>query len=154
WCGAVIVLSLSATGAAQDADGVIRGTAVDAVTRLPVLGAQVSITPAETAPDLITDPSGTFRFGGLDPDRYGIRVVKAGYRELFRFVTVKPGETSEALTLNLTPLAEISGRVLDEEGHAMEGVLVYTGANLISTSDKDGGYRFANLAPGDYVLAF
>jgi hypothetical protein len=97
--------------------------------------------------------SGAFRFGGLDPDRYGVRVSKSGYREAFRFVAVKSGE-ADPIVVTLTPFAEISGRVLDEEGHAMGGVLVYGRTSLLATSDRDGAYRIGELSPGEYVLAF
>ena len=57
---------------AQDATGAIEGVLTDSAVKLPVMGAQLSITPEGTAADVFTDTSGNFRFADLAPGRYGI----------------------------------------------------------------------------------
>jgi hypothetical protein len=43
---------------AQDATGAIEGVLTDSAVKLPVMGAQLSITPEGTAADVFTDASG------------------------------------------------------------------------------------------------
>jgi len=146
-------LALSAVAAcAQDATGAIEGVLTDSATKLPVLGAQISITPEGTAADVFTDASGSFRFSGLAADRYGVRAKRDGYREAFRFVQVKNGGSAEQIALKMTPLSEIAGQVLDEDGHPMEGVEIYIGSSIRARTDAEGRYQFGGLVPGSYRL--
>jgi hypothetical protein len=50
--------------------------------------------------------------------------------------------------------SEITGQVLDEDGHPMSGVLVYhaSSSELQATTDANGRYRIADATPGDYLF--
>jgi hypothetical protein len=137
---------------AQDATGAIEGVLTDSAAKLPVLGAQISITPEDTAADVFTDASGGFRFSNLAPGRYGIRAKHEGYREAFRFVQVKDGGSAEQIALKMTPFSEIAGQVLDEDRHPIAGVGIYTGTSLRARTDAEGRYQITELAPGTYRL--
>jgi protocatechuate 3,4-dioxygenase beta subunit len=54
--------------------------------------------------------------------------------------------------LKMTPFSDIAGQVLDEDGHAMEGVEIYSGVTLRAGTDSEGRYRVAELVPGEYRL--
>lgn len=132
----------------------VEGTALDSMTRLPLIGAQISLAPAETADDQVTGGAGGFRFAGIAPGRYRIVARYEGYREAGRFFELKTGSSQEKITLLLTPLSSIGGRVLDENGQGVPDVHVETGANRNTTTDAAGRYEFRDLSPGDYRLVF
>jgi hypothetical protein len=149
------LLALSALAAiAQDASGKIEGVVVDSATGQPVPAAHISMVLEDRVPDFFTDASGGFRVEGLMPDRYRLVVQHTGYRDSKRNVALTEESPSAKLTIRLTPLSEITGQVLNEEGRPMSGVLVYTslGGLLQATTDANGRYRIADLAPGDYLV--
>jgi Carboxypeptidase regulatory-like domain/TonB-dependent Receptor Plug Domain len=59
---------------------------------MPIAAAEVIII-GRTDPR-ITDEHGAFRYDGIHPGRYEIRVRRLGYEQIVKFVTVGPGEIS------------------------------------------------------------
>ena len=142
-----LVLLLSALAVAQDSTVTVEGTVIDAATKAPIAGAQVALQSAHSAPDVSTDASGGFRFEVPELAPHTLLVVKRpGYRDVSRKAESGP------MTIRLTPLGQIEGQVLDENGHPMEGVLLYSGINMLAETDKEGRYQIRDLAPGDYKL--
>lgn len=148
---AALVLAAVAA-AAQNNTGAIEGVITDSATKQPVAGVRVSITPAGAAADLFTDASGGFHFGDLMPARYGVSIKLAGYRDSLRFVGLKGDGSAVQVAVQITPLSEIAGQVLDEDGHPVEGADLYIGISQRATTDAEGRYRITELAPGDYQL--
>ncbi len=133
---------------------VMEGVALDAATRAPLAGATVALSPADTAADAITTVTGGFRFAGIPAGKYRVSAKLDGYREAARFVEAKPGTEQEKITLALTPLSSISGRVLDENGAPVAGVVVTAGAGHKAETDAAGRYRLEDLSTGEYRLKF
>ena len=63
---------------ASKTTGVIRGVVVDAAVK-PVVGANVSISPGDTA--VRTTENGAFGFSDLEPGTYFLHIAKAGFNE-------------------------------------------------------------------------
>jgi len=76
-------------------------------------------------------------------------------------VEVRAGKTVDPVTVDLYPLARIEGRVLDEDGSPVEGILVEPtfppfrkGLPYMrsATSEKAGRFVLTNLWPRDYAI--
>ena len=86
-----VVLLATATVAAQQPVGSIRGSVRDADFSMPLVSAQVSI--AETGEKCATTEDGTFVFGKVPPGSYTLVMAKDGYtRQVQPNVVVAPGQ--------------------------------------------------------------
>jgi carboxypeptidase family protein len=151
----------------------ISGVVVDAVTNVPVGGAQVSVSLGNEEASAVAGENGQFAFQGLQPGKYRLYAVAPGYvHEAYNqhgaflvAVAVGNGQDSEHLIFRLHPQAVIYGRVTDERGEAVRGAQVALFASDLTrgshaifsraqTQTNDlGEYRFAHLLPGKYYLA-
>ncbi len=110
----------------------------------------------------VTDESGAFRIEGLPEGRYNLLPMpKEGF-----FPSLKPqpqinvsGDTR--VDLQMTPLANIRGRVFDPNGEPAPGVVVALDAlncnnNCtamdVSITDEDGQFSFEKLPPGEPLV--
>ena len=128
----------------------------DAITRAPVDGARLLLRGA-TARDATTTPDGGFRFAQLAPGDYSLAIEKSGYLDATRgldakAVRLKPGEVTESVVLDLTPLGAMEGAVLGEDNEPLGGVTV-TVAGATHTTGKEGRFAFEDLVPGSYQVA-
>jgi len=158
--------------------GSIEGVVVNAVTHTPVRKAFVRVA-YDTGPGAgrwfwgVTDDAGKFTIASVDPASYIIQDVEAqGY------VYQRPSRSSKAgapiavaakrqvtgVTMELTPLGVIAGKVLDDDGEPLRGVQVqavasdysrgvrrYLTANMGTTDDR-GQFRLIDLQPGRYFV--
>jgi len=145
--------ALAQTGAQ---DGAIEGSVRDAMTKAPVAGAAIEATGPEAARSTVSDAKGEFRFEHLTPGSYRLKYTLQGYlgsdASGARQVTVKSAGSAEPLVLRMTPVARLEGVVVDEEGHPMPGVGVYTDGSHQATTGADGRYAIERLQPGTYRL--
>src|SRR5204863_1242212 len=74
----------------------------------PVVGAEVFVVGSQLYAK--TDDHGSFRFSGIVPGRYEVRVRKIGYEQLVKFVTVGPSEQAEK-TWNMRRLPQVLSEV-------------------------------------------
>jgi hypothetical protein len=164
-----LFLILSPYVCAQDAG--IEGTAIDAITRLPLEGVHVTIyglranaLPVESY-GAISDSDGHFSFVGIRPGKYGLWAQRNGF-----FHTEKPnsslvvssGEHKSGLTVEMTPEAVITGRVVDDYGDPA-GVIVratpvppndpdqFVLQDMHSQTDERGQFRIVG-APGKFYV--
>lgn len=86
----------------------IRGTVRDADTGLPLLGAAVSVHPAETG--TMTDSQGTFRFDNLPVGRYQLTVSFMGYGTVLVSELLLESGKENVQQVRLLP----SGKLLNE----------------------------------------
>jgi protocatechuate 3,4-dioxygenase beta subunit len=148
---------------AQDAPVcTVSGTITDASSGAPIQKATLIVTsrrpPASTS---VTSANTSFTLR-LDPGVYGISVVAEGHSRRQETVDCTAGAVK--LNFALPPEAVISGRVTDDEGHAVPGAwisllrVVYVGGvkRLVQTGGSragdDGEYRLDNVAAGSYCL--
>jgi len=154
----------------------IIGTIVSSLTGAPLNQARVTL--ADTADRrnrafVITAENGRFTFGPLYRGKFSLEGAKRGfipaaYEQHEQFSTAIVTGTdfnTEDLVLRLTPLAQLSGKVIDESGDPIRkaNVTLYmenhqAGMNRTvpvgnDSTDDQGEYEFASLAPGNYFVA-
>ena len=148
------ILALAAAVRAQDA-GVIAGVVRSSATHAPLEDAQVSLIGADST-GAQTDARGSFRFTDLPAGHYSLRIEKPGY-EGPDPLKVEPG--AQPVAVELDPLAQIEGRILDDDGNPAPGVTAdfltfpyFTRFPLETSSPtaKDGRFILSNLKAGDY----
>jgi hypothetical protein len=163
----------------------VSGRVVDAITGAPMAGAIVRVTKLGTnAPSTlqsaICDSQGRFVFTKLPENaRYVIESDHAGYsRGVYgrqeakspEFeagipeVSLRPNEWRRDLEIRMWRFANITGRVLDDQGEPLVGVAVrafvvapvggrrYLASIGIASSDDLGSYRLTDLGPGEYLV--
>jgi len=155
----------------------VAGRLTNAITNEPVRKAKVSLhpgDPSKTVYSLVSDAEGKFQFENIEPGRYTLEGEKPGFvdgwygkantRATIELTSAK--ETSD-LVVQLTPQGVIAGRVLDDEGEPVGGVMVMPVHNMYMNGHKQlmpvmsgmpiqtndlGEYRLSNLPPGKYFV--
>jgi protocatechuate 3,4-dioxygenase beta subunit len=154
----------------------IAGTAVNAMTGAPLSQARISLAETKNRARtifVITSENGHFEFLQLKPGKYSLQGAKRGFlsaayeqHEQFSTAIVTGAEFStENLVLRLTPMALISGHVMDEFGDPVRNaqVALYLenhsgGLTRIvrfsnSSTDDRGFFDFNLLRPGNYFIS-
>ena len=162
--------------ATPDAKFKIAGTIVSSLSGTPLGNARVSVFDTSNPADavwMITSENGRFEFGSLKRGKFSLQgakrgFVRAAYEQHEQFSTAivtGAGFDTENLVLRLTPLAFLGGKVIDESGDPVRNarVMLYVennqaGMNRITpadggSTDDQGSYEFAALAPGNYYLS-
>jgi hypothetical protein len=121
---------------------------------------------------VITTENGHFAFTAVPRGKFSLFAARRGFLRAFyqqheqfsTAIVTGPTLDSENLLMKLTPLATLSGKILDETGEAVRGasVALYIenrAAGLRRTrsfssdiADDQGYYEFAALPPGDYFV--
>ena len=165
---------------AQTGTGVISGRILAADTGRPLRRAQIRLTAPELGREprtTSTDADGRYEFTDLPAGRYTVSVSRSGYLRL-QYGQHRPGEQGKPLQVldrqtivdvdfALPRMSVISGRVTDELGEPIAGVVIYAlrrtyfdGRMRLATAsegplkqtDDDGEYRISGLPPGTYVI--
>ena len=101
-----------------------------------------------------TDSGGSFRLANVAPGVYNFTVKAAGAEFSEGQVTVQPGRAASAQA-GLVP-STLKGTVRDESGtpavDATVTISAPAGVVETSTTNLSGGYKFANLVPGNYTV--
>ncbi len=143
---------------------VMEGRVVSRVSRAPIAGASVDVSPYRQNGDsgrTVTDGAGRFSVGSLAPGSYDLVVSAPGFSQLSRRgLTVGGGERFE-VELELTGTGAAEGQVQDGAGQPLRGVQV-TGGNRWGGSlgnvpaeartDAQGRYRLEGLSAGVVFL--
>ena len=125
---ALLILSVfvfSATDAAAQTSATLTGTVVNAQNGSPLPGANVALYRDGTttvAKGTSTNPDGTFRIDGIEPDRYVVTVRFVGYAEREITITLEAG-ASRALDLELKPETKSLETVIVSASRRQEKVL-------------------------------
>lgn len=123
-----------------------------------------------------TDAKGVFKFQPVPvPCNCEVRASRGGYFEATsgepggesfrkRFV-LSDGQRVSGVQIQLTPLSNIAGRIVDKQGHPIVGVPVRiirrtedaSGVHVIAgaatTTNDRGDYQFTGLRSGDYIVS-
>jgi len=175
---ALITLQVSAQSSASPSGPYrIAGTIVNAATGEPVRRATVavlSVADNRMLQSVLSGNDGRFAFTGLPAAMYQLTVSKRGFQTAFydqheeynSAVVTGEGLETEGLVFCLSSGAVLHGEVTTDSGDPVEAAKVMLfrkprGHNpgertalVDSTSTDDtGSYEFANLTPGDYLLA-
>jgi hypothetical protein len=126
----------------------------------------------------VTDDAGKFLIEGIASGSYLLSAKRAGFipglfgargqNKVGIQLTLNQGEVVRGIKVFLTPQAEVSGRVVDEDGEPTAGVLVaavawagplsqleaarFARPQATSATDDRGEYRLSGIAPGKFVL--
>ena len=154
----------------------IAGTVVNSVTGAPLGKARITLTDTANRANMlsvITGDDGHFEFYSLYRAKYSLQGAKRGFisvayeqhEQFSTAIVTGPDFNTENLVLRLTPLAFVSGKVIDESGEPVRKARVWLyaenhqggmkrierrGAEL---TDDEGYYEFATLAPGNYFVS-
>jgi Carboxypeptidase regulatory-like domain len=182
--GATTITIGFATTVPRGGTGVIRGQVVTTDGR-PLPRAQVGLffssAPQPSRELMRADGGGAFEFRELPPGTYRVVASKAGFTPIVsdqpalglrilsagRSLTLAAGEVRERIEIGLSPLATLSGRVIDENGEPLQGASVQLlqiryeagrrqllAANVAARlTDDFGRYRLYGLDPGQYVVS-
>jgi hypothetical protein len=175
---AVQVLTLSSAAAqrtSQSAVGqsaTIRGVVFSTVDSKPIPGARVSLGRNDSS--VFTDDNGQFEFIGVPVGSESVKTNKPGFLcfltrsrqqpKCSEDVDVQPGNVQ--VTLTMVPQAAVTGRVVDQTGKPVEGLVLclldhevqngrYAWVRVFDTLQKtnaDGAFRITDLEPGTYLL--
>jgi Carboxypeptidase regulatory-like domain len=153
----------------------VTGTIVNVMNGAPLGRARVSLVDVRTGSQgvsVVTSEDGRFEFAALPAGKFSLQGAKRGflpgaYEQHLTFSTAivtGGGVDTENLILRLTPLARLSGKILDESGEPVrsavvtlyeqenrEGLGKIEFAGRVATDDQ-GSYEFATLDPGTYFL--
>jgi protocatechuate 3,4-dioxygenase beta subunit len=146
-------------------------------TRRPLRRARVTASAPGLGPGISvgTDSDGSFELTELPPGSYRISVQRSGYLpteygqtrplEQSRRVQLDKGEVVEHIDMTMPKAGVITGRVTDEVGDPVEGIIVLAlrqrfwegQRQLVPTSavfmtNDAGEYRAIGLAPGTYFV--
>lgn len=154
----------------------IEGRVINAANGQGVSGAKVHIFqgggPSANDYAVTADPEGRFRIADVKEGAYRAMYAAPGFEsipdagampELF---AVPAGDRPLRLEVKMTPLARISGRVLDADGKPVPnaGIWLVAGEkwcmppgcspdHRLSTSGDEGEFAFADLRPGPWLVA-
>ncbi len=154
----------------------ISGTVVNELTGSPLDRTRVLLVDTANQANrlsVLTTENGHFAFTGLPRGKFSLFAARRGFLNAFyqqheqfsTAIVTGPALDSENLLMKLTPVAILSGKVLDETGEGVRGanVALYVenrAAGLKRTmsfnsdaTDDQGYYEFAALPPGDYFVS-
>jgi hypothetical protein len=154
----------------------IAGTVVRSLTGTPISQARVTLTDTadrRNSAFIITADNGRFTFAPLGRGKYALEgarrgFIAAAYEQHEQFSTAIVTGTdfnTENLVLRLTPLAQLSGKVIDETGDPVRkaNVTLHMENHQVGmkrtipiggdSTDDEGYYEFAAIAPGNYFVS-
>jgi hypothetical protein len=160
-------LGVGFTKPSQVANGIVRGTLLDA-HEVPVPGVQVFLRSiSDTGQDLRTktDANGKFRFEHLALGTFDLTLE----RDDFRFdvnamlVTAMAETDADDLKIVIREAGKLSGRAFDENGKPLTGAVAealwaHVGGlpidfpSAVTKTNERGEFAFARLTPGEYVV--
>jgi protocatechuate 3,4-dioxygenase beta subunit len=155
------------------------GTTGEAIARADLLLRRADVDPNSTslptAYSTIADEKGHFVFDGVEPGKYRLSAMRAGFVTgefgapeplgIGSTLSVEGGQQMGNLTFALTPQAVFTGHVLDEQGDPIPRLQVQAlgyrynrGRKQLASfgsalTDDLGEYRIFGLAPGRYFLS-
>ena len=159
----------------------IRGRVVRADGQ-PIAGARVRVlmvpSPSTSMGDATTDEDGRYEITGTWPMPFRVAASKSGYTtaqyperrgsEPGETIAMRPGDIRERVDFVLRRHSAIVGRVLDEYGEPLDGVVVAVqqvrfidGRRQLALvpdiaahrTNEIGRYRIWGLQPGDYIIS-
>jgi hypothetical protein len=144
------ILLLAAAAYPQSIDG----TLSDSITHAPIPGVIVTLLgPARY--NSTTDEAGVFHFPNVQPGKYFLNIVKAGYVLPLPQSGTFHVDRDMRLSVEMDPLGRVEGRVRYPDGRpAPRAAVTLTGAGHNYTGDADPGGHFLieDVVSGSYVL--
>jgi protocatechuate 3,4-dioxygenase beta subunit len=181
---------------AAEKPGRVSGRVTNALTGEPLRKVSVVLTPAgaqqqgmgplgalRSGLSTVTDANGVYRIENVPPGTYRVLGERAGFLKSNQGnwsggggdarLDISAGTDKAEVNLRLMPQGVVSGRIVDEDGDPLEGVLVnlyrpntrgagmarggpgpvaaFLGGGMNQTNDR-GEFRIANVSPGRYYV--
>jgi hypothetical protein len=142
--------------------GSVEGTVVNGATGAGIGGATVTLVAPPNRYDTTSDATGHFTIAGMLPGNYRAAAGKDGYSVKASDVSIlspqiRIGSEPDPVkvTLTLTSLSTLHGRVLDPDGKPLSGVEVSFAPNLLGsvTTDREGRFTIDEVRPASYTLS-
>lgn len=133
----------------------IQGTVTDSATRRPIVGAQVALVG--TSRGTVTDDEGRFALRGISAGQHTVRVVRLGYGQMERRLSVGTGETVAA-DFALRPIATVLSEVVvtgygtASRAEVSSAVTQVTGEAIAGTPIAGVDGALQGKAPGVQVI--
>ena len=118
----------------------------------PIVGVNIEIL--ELKYSTYTDPYGAYELENIPPGTYTVTATKQGYRAnaTYGVVIERGGSVELNFTLEEIP-GIVWGYVKDANGEAIvQATVEISGESYSTTTDINGYYKLAGIAPGVYVL--
>ena len=175
---AALLIFVTAALAADPKPGSAEGTALNAITGIPIKKALITLRSEadNTAYQVLSDAAGRFRFESVQPGKYAlcgeaqgfVAAVPDGERAAppSALVNVAEGQDVKDLAVRLQPYGVLAGTVLDESGEPVRNATVYAGRYKYSRAGKKlydgetvaqrtndrGEFRVYDVPPGRWYL--
>lgn len=109
----LVLLCFGCSESEVDTFGGIAGTVADEITKEPLAGVKVSLTPGGTSQ--VTGTEGNFLFDNIDPQEYTLTFTKDDYVSQTQKVSVKAGTASNVqISMEpITPILNVTPKELD-----------------------------------------
>lgn len=127
---------------------------------VPVTGELKSLGDfGATTRNLSVDQNGEMSIGDINPGLYVLDARALGYADVWVELELSIGQTDDLGTIIMKPFTVVSGRLVGE-GTPLAGRSVVLRKvdeerrRATVETDRDGAFRFPNLAAGQYVVAF
>jgi len=103
--------------------------------------------------ETVTDNQGLYSFTNLPDGQYTVTPTKAGYEfhPMPSPISVQ-GEDIGGINFTGLPVYSISGKVVDQNGVGIAGVVVSDDFGIQATTDANGDYNIADVPFGGYTL--
>ena len=127
----------------------------------PLQAVKVTLTSTftDTVQETYTDPNGEYSFVGVENYTYTVTPEKLGYVFTPPQRTAVIKQDKDALNINFTAFDgfKISGKVVQENGSPLEGVLITiegttSKVSSSTTTDANGQYEFSGLGYDTYTI--
>jgi hypothetical protein len=147
---------------ADDNSATVAGVVVNTVTGEPVPRAHVMLNGyaagKQRSYGAMTTAEGKFSITGLPAGNYNAMAERVGFvvdHRMPNSLALNSADHKDEVTLKLTPNGAIAGTVVDADGEPVEhcDVMAESGrGSQGSTTDAQGRFRIAGLAPGKYRI--
>ncbi|HEV3339076.1 MAG TPA: carboxypeptidase-like regulatory domain-containing protein [Pirellulales bacterium] len=167
----------SAGAGKADAGSVFAGRATDIRTGKPVAGAEVEAVKSVARPQggyevqrlasAVADDGGNYRLEGVDPGAIALQIRADGFASRSVSLERDAPAAHRVIDVELSPQAVISGRVLDESGEPLAGVIVSPTTALAidgrgyaspgyrkAETDREGRFELGDLPAGFAQLSY
>jgi outer membrane protein OmpA-like peptidoglycan-associated protein len=132
-------------------EGFVVGKITSSRGGMPVAGALVSVSGKEGS-RIATEADGTFSSKGLPPGDVDLEISAPNFESALVPASVVLGKLT-AISASLTPRVQkgrIEGRLVDDRGGGVEGVIKFSGPEAVDArTDASGNFSVA-LDPGSY----
>ena len=121
---------------------------------------EVNISVQGTSFRDTTDNNGTYEIRNITAGTYNVTASRAGYLSTtFKVIILPGGDTERNVNLTALPGAVLRGYVLasDTNSPLMNVKVSIVSSDLVQKTEYttvDGGFKFTELAPGNYTLQF